>query len=225
MTRTTPQAMEWYRDHMRWPAGLCLQWSRMGYDVDPLYPDASTAWQEAKFKHRTESGIHVPRGGLAYWTGGSRGFGHIAPGAGDGWCLSTDAGGAGVCARVRIDDLTRWWDLNFQGWAEDVNGVRVYNVAPPDKPAAGWDRVSLGALDRGESNADIERVKWALRKKVGLGDMDLEGKYKQHWGRATTEQYGKWQQRIGFSGSDADGRPGETSLRHLGRSAGFEVAA
>src|SRR5690606_3445553 len=73
------------------------------------------------------SGGKAPRGAPVYWTGGSRGYGHIALGLGKGYCLSTDAGGSGRVAKIKIDKLTAWWGHHFQGWAEDVNGVRVYN--------------------------------------------------------------------------------------------------
>jgi hypothetical protein len=211
--RAGNDAVAWARSNMRWPAGYCLQWTRNCFDVDPLYHDASDAWYGARHKHPTERGANCPRGVPVWWTGGSQGFGHVALSVGGGYCISTDAGGRGICAKVRIDDLTRRWGLNFRGWSEDINGVRVYEVIV-DKPAPGWDKVNLGALDRGESNLDIERVKWALRRKVGKGGMDFD-RYKQHWGAAVTEQYKAWQRRLGFTGNDADGRPGPYSLRKL----------
>ncbi|MFE9645324.1 N-acetylmuramoyl-L-alanine amidase [Streptomyces sp. NPDC006365] len=44
-----------------------------------------------------------------------------------------------------------------------------------------------------------------------------------HWGTATTPAYAGWQRRCGFTGKDADGKPGKTSLTKLGARRGFDV--
>ncbi|WP_405930312.1 N-acetylmuramoyl-L-alanine amidase [Streptomyces sp. NBC_00827] len=46
-----------------------------------------------------------------------------------------------------------------------------------------------------------------------------------HWGTKTTPAYAKWQQRCGYTGDDADGRPGLDSLRRLGTKHAFHVTA
>lgn len=46
-----------------------------------------------------------------------------------------------------------------------------------------------------------------------------------HAGTATKSAYSLWQQRLGYSGKDADGYPGMTSLRKLGAKHGFTVTA
>jgi hypothetical protein len=46
-----------------------------------------------------------------------------------------------------------------------------------------------------------------------------------HFGTATVDAYAKWQRRLGYSGSAADGIPGKTSLTKLGVKYGFTVAA
>ena len=43
------------------------------------------------------------------------------------------------------------------------------------------------------------------------------------WGPATTVAYAAWQRRCGFTGADADGLPGEESLRLLGEAHDFAV--
>lgn len=43
------------------------------------------------------------------------------------------------------------------------------------------------------------------------------------WGPKTTAAYKAWQQSLGYSGSDADGKPGITSLTRLGAKYGFNV--
>jgi hypothetical protein len=202
----------------------CLVFVRSCYHIDPRDGSAAEAWNRAEFKHPVENGHHVPRGVPYFWTGGSEGFGHVVLSLGEGWCLTNDFVRQGKINRARINDITARWGQNAHGWTEDVNGIKVFAVKVPDRPAEGWDRVRLGALDQGEPNKDINRVKFALRKMVGNEfGMELDGEHAEHWGDAVTRTYRKWQRRLGFSGRDADGRPGAYSLRKLGRSAGFDV--
>ena len=46
-----------------------------------------------------------------------------------------------------------------------------------------------------------------------------------HFGSATVDAYARWQRRLGYSGSAADGIPGKTSLTKLGKAHGFQVVA
>jgi hypothetical protein len=46
-----------------------------------------------------------------------------------------------------------------------------------------------------------------------------------HFGSATVDAYAKWQRKLGYSGSAADGIPGKTSLKKLGDKYGFTVVA
>jgi hypothetical protein len=45
------------------------------------------------------------------------------------------------------------------------------------------------------------------------------------FGSLTRDAYAKWQRRLGYSGSAADGIPGMTSLKRLGAKHGFDVVA
>ncbi len=44
-----------------------------------------------------------------------------------------------------------------------------------------------------------------------------------HFGTATVSAYAAWQRRLGYTGRDADGIPGKTSLIRLGQRHGFDV--
>ncbi|GAA2192688.1 N-acetylmuramoyl-L-alanine amidase [Streptomyces bangladeshensis] len=46
-----------------------------------------------------------------------------------------------------------------------------------------------------------------------------------HYGTATIQAYAKWQRHLGYTGADADGIPGRTSLTRLGDKYGFDVVA
>jgi len=207
--------ISWARNNMSWPEGYCLQWVRSCFGVGSRYMDATEAWDKADRKHRTNSGYNCPRNVPVWWTGGSAGHGHVALSVGNGYCISTDAAGPGRSAKVRIDDLTARWGLNFRGWTEDINGVRVYDPKPK-KPAKGWERVKLSAIGPKKQNKDVEVVKRRLHDKLGNRyDLNLAD-YKDYWGDEMTKAYRGWQERLGYTGKDADGRPGPESLRKLG---------
>ncbi|WP_055693361.1 N-acetylmuramoyl-L-alanine amidase [Streptomyces prasinopilosus] len=46
-----------------------------------------------------------------------------------------------------------------------------------------------------------------------------------HYGTTTVTAYATWQRRLGYTGKDADGIPGRTSLKRLGDKYGFRVVA
>ncbi|MDX2757924.1 N-acetylmuramoyl-L-alanine amidase [Streptomyces europaeiscabiei] len=46
-----------------------------------------------------------------------------------------------------------------------------------------------------------------------------------HYGTTTLAAYANWQKRLGYTGKDADGIPGRTSLERLGAKYGFTVVA
>ncbi|MFF4177659.1 N-acetylmuramoyl-L-alanine amidase [Streptomyces sp. NPDC001750] len=46
-----------------------------------------------------------------------------------------------------------------------------------------------------------------------------------HFGSATVTAYAAWQRRLGYTGRDADGIPGITTLKRLGKVHGFDVVA
>lgn len=111
--------------------GMCLQQSRMWADVPARYPDAATAWRNVNKKHRDRK---APRGSIVWWTGGSRGFGHVGVSLGGGKVRSTDAGGAGKVATRTIGWFDRNWpSLKYAGWSWDINEVEIPHRAPPKK--------------------------------------------------------------------------------------------
>src|SRR5262245_65028743 len=103
--------------------GMCLQWSRTQAAIGSLYPDAATAWKNATNRHKGDA--KPPRGAMAYWTGGSHGYGHIAVSVGNGKVRSTDAGGSGKVATVDLSWPATHWGLPYAGWAWDVNETTI----------------------------------------------------------------------------------------------------
>lgn len=210
--KSPAQAIAFARKTKTFEPGFCLRFVRTAYGVDARFLSASEAWRNANFKHSVKSGMQVPRGAPVYWTGGSQGFGHIAIATGNGRCWSSDAGGSGLTGKVSIDELTKRWGINFEGWAEDVNGVRVYDAGKSQKPSS--NTVVRLKQVQPDPREDVRQVQRALKRKLPKETKDLavDGLF----GAVTQEAYKKWQHRCGFRGSDADGKPGKISLQRLG---------
>jgi hypothetical protein len=117
--------------------GYCLQWSRERADIGSLFPDAATAWRNAFHRHKGDR--NPPRGAMVYWTGGSKGYGHIAVSVGGGRIRSTDAGGSGQVATVDLGWPERAWGLPYAGWADNVNDVEIPGVGGGGDPLANYD--------------------------------------------------------------------------------------
>ncbi|MEV6836758.1 CHAP domain-containing protein [Streptomyces sp. NPDC051133] len=71
------------------------------------------------------------------------------------------------------------------------------------------------------SYAPVEVVENALVAERLLAKRYVDG----HAGTATRSAYALYQERLGFTGDDADGIPGETSLKRLAKAHGFDVVA
>lgn len=129
--------------------GMCLQWSRERATIASLYPDAATAWANAKNRHHGDR--NPPRGAMVYWTGGASGYGHIAVALGNGKVRSTDSGGSGKPATVDIGWPEAHWGLPYAGWADNVNNVQIPGVGgsgkdDDDMPYTDWPKKDRDAL-------------------------------------------------------------------------------
>jgi len=71
------------------------------------------------------------------------------------------------------------------------------------------------------SYAGARIVEAALAAENLLDEQYVDG----HFGTATKTAYAAWQRRCGYSGADADGIPGRSSLAALGKRHGFRVVA
>ena len=137
--------------------GYCLQWSRERAAIAAAYPDAATAWRNTNDRH--PGNRNPPRGAMAYWTGGSSGYGHIAVSLGGGRVRSTDAGGRGKVATVDLSWPEQAWGLPYAGWAWDVNETTIPHTE-------GGDDMPL-------TDDDIEKI--AKRVNQVLGDYNAKG--------------------------------------------------
>lgn len=215
--RSPGQAIAFARAHPTNEEGMCLQYVRTAYDVPAKFATAADAWLGAATKHPVAQGVLVPRGAPALWTGGSHGAGHIAIGTGNGDCWSSDAGGGGIVAKVNIDELTQRWRITFEGWVEDLNGVRVFDAASAPV-RGGVSKISLRKVQP-DPRPDVRLLQEMLKKRLpdASRNVTVDGLF----GPETQEAYAAWQRRCGFRGADADGIPGKVSLQRLG----FDVSA
>ncbi|HEX2361407.1 MAG TPA: hypothetical protein VHI11_04980 [Jiangellaceae bacterium] len=197
--------------------------------MNSRYGTAAIAWSKTKYRHSSIP----PKGVPVWWTGGSRGFGHVAISAGGGYVISTDSGGRGRVGRTSIRHITKAWGQQYRGWTEDINGVRVYRPdgsgnGSGDSASARSRRRMSSVLDasaverlfrRGQKHRAVLIVQRALAAEVGLDFSTGPGTP----GRQTKAAYARWQRKLGFRGDDADGIPGFTSLKRLGDRQGFGV--
>lgn len=209
--RTPEEAVDmannWRIRQLYFGVGQCLRVIRQTYSVPSKYPTASSSWVAADHKHFASRGTDVPRGPPVWWTGGSSGAGHVAISCGGGVCISTDWKSPGRLAYAHIDDITALWNLNFKGWTREINDVVVWMPPQTTHPT-----VHLSNLLPRKRNDDVLQVKKRLRAK-GYTGFIVTSKY---FGPGTRDAYQHYQRRLGYTGSDANGIPGETSLKKLG---------
>jgi hypothetical protein len=224
MTRSPTAAADFAKSQSHrgviWRVGVCLKFTRTCFGVSSRYLTASSAYAHAQHRHSTGT---PPRGVPVWWTGGSRGFGHVAVSDGGGYCWSTDVLRAGRVDRVKISHITNAWNLPYRGWSEDINGVRVYTpVALPNLHLS--YAIEAAHKDAGHPHISTHPVTTkliakALYKEGMLGKGYVTG----HFSKEKRRAYAKWQRSLGYSGADASGIPGVTSLRKLGSRRGFHV--
>jgi hypothetical protein len=215
--RSLQSALSWARAQDKFETGMCLRFVRTCYKVDSKYASAAIAWSKTRYRHSSVP----PKGVPVWWTGGTRGFGHVAISDGGGYVISTDTGGKGRVGRTSIRHITNAWSQTYRGWTEDINGVRVFTSAISKASTAVLDAsVVAGKFQNGARNdAAVLVVQRALAAEVGLDYSSGPGTA----GPRTKAAYKKWQQKLGFTGADADGIPGFVSLSRLGAKRGFGV--
>ena len=145
------------------------------------------------------------------------------------------------------------WAHAIAAYNKGVNGVREALAAgkSPDSITAGGDYAAdvLGRLDhlapkkptvdlsklvaaaKADPRAKQGHQTYAAGVKVVEKALVAEGVLGKTYasdgsfGTVTVAAYAAWQRRCGYTGTDADGMPGKTSLERLGRRHGFNVTA
>lgn len=100
--------------------GMCLKWVRTCWEVPSLAGDAQEAWDIARHKHPGDR--NPPDGAPVFWSGGSKGYGHVAI-----WrtadMRSTDCKSTGQVAAAALSWVENTWNMRYLGWTEDLNGI------------------------------------------------------------------------------------------------------
>lgn len=135
--------------------GYCLQASRTWAGINALYPTASIAWAHAN--DRKHGDRRPPRGSACYWTGGSKGYGHIAISLGDANIRSTDAGGRGIVATRTLAWFdVNWPSLHYAGWADNINEVTIPGVGEDEDMLNQEDKEWLRSMVKEEVARETE---------------------------------------------------------------------
>ena len=107
-------------------------------------------------------------------------------------------------------------------------GAAVPSAPPkPVKPVVDLSRIAAAAKANPKAKGQpvtysgVKTVEAALVNEGLLGKVFSDG----HYGTSTLDAYKKWQRACGYSGNDADGIPGMSSLTKLGKRHGFTVVA
>lgn len=206
MARNPADALARFNAQTTNAVGMCLRETRVAYNIPGGVPDASTSWRQAIGRHAGDR--NPPIGAPVFWTGGSRGHGHIAIFAGNGMCRSTDAAGNGRMGTVGLDWPDRTWRTPYAGWAEGFNGVRIpglgggQTITPPTG-GGNWDAgdVWVSKLRRNQRDSDsVRRLQARLNAVIGAG-LPITGNYLDQTNAAVR----RWQASIGNAQSDSLG--------------------
>jgi peptidoglycan hydrolase-like protein with peptidoglycan-binding domain len=129
MAKTFSQALAKSKNITSGYGGYCLQFVRICFGVGPKYASAISAWNNAKYKHRTSTTRNIPVGAPIFFSG-SR-YGHVAIYMGNGYMRTTSAS----TGRIHTHKVSSWVAIGYRllGWTEDLNGVRVYTPAKKKK--------------------------------------------------------------------------------------------
>lgn len=141
-------------------SGMCLKWVRGPcWEVAAVAGDAQEAWDMARHKHPGDR--NPPDGAPVFWSGGSKGYGHVAI-----WresdMRSTDCKSTGKVSAAPLSWTEDTWGFRYLGWTSDLNGV--------DLP--------IESDDMALSNDDLDRIADAVWKRLLEGqDSAPEGRY------------------------------------------------
>lgn len=105
---------------------LCQKFVRTACGAGPGQPSAKAAWLH--LPHEDKHGVggkHPPLGVPVYFRLNTP-FWHAALSAGKGYIWSTDILRRGHVDKVSIPYLEQRWHAEYLGWAEQINGRRVW---------------------------------------------------------------------------------------------------
>lgn len=159
-------------------SGLCKAFVRTAFNVNPSQSGtAIEAWREAKHKHRETVADKIPAYVPVYMdTAASAEHVVITVGKdkdGHRLCVSTDAGPGKTIGLVRLDRLAASWGP-ILGWAEDMDGQRVYTApVAPAKPKSRGKLTDHAIADLRKAIATNKRLGRLAKANTQQKSLDL----------------------------------------------------
>jgi len=171
--------------------GYCLKYTRTWLGIGSKEADAADAWRNAIGKHPDDK--HPPKGAPVFWLGGTNGHGHIALAKADSM-RSTDIPQTGTVG----NDDGRWprehWGLEYVGWAEGFNGVRIPWLG--DDWRASGD-VYVSKLKQGVTESDsVARLRYRLENHPEMQGSGHKPGLGNGYGQECLEAVRYWQRNI-----------------------------
>lgn len=128
-------------------AGWCLRFAQSVFGAPARYNSAWDAWNATQYKHADwdmpEQGIAHPVW-FSHW--GTYGdpprydnWGHVAVRMEDGRILSSPGSGYGQQWFNSIGEIERYFNAQYVGWSEDLNGLRIIDYTAPQPTITGDD--------------------------------------------------------------------------------------
>lgn len=157
---------------------------------------------------KTRDPMRVPFGAMLFFDSSRNRPEHVAIGAGNGYCYSTDFPRRGRWGRVRIRSIESAWGMKLVGYilvtGDGVTLTDKKKTVDPKDPRSYY----LGAEGAYITDFGKHLVAKGFGRhyKVGPGPV---------YGEADRLNVVEVQHALGFSGADADGFPGETSLAYI----------
>jgi hypothetical protein len=121
---TCAQAVTWANNHISTAdnpnyAGLCDHVMALAYGFPASgSTTAYNHWKAIPAGDKHAGDTSVPAGGLAFFSGGSSGAGHVMISLGGGTFASTDIGGTGTFTKTTIATIKSKWGETYLGWAQ-----------------------------------------------------------------------------------------------------------
>lgn len=164
----------------------------------------------AKFLAWANKNHNVPLVGPAKWAPYPSSY---ANGAGQRMTGTQWNAFKGICGHQHVPENVHGdpGALDFKTLVAKAKAL-VTPVTPTKPTTPAKQTVTLANLKYGKTNADVKKVQLAL---IARGFKIPNGATSGYWDQ-TKAAYKKFQQSLGYTGNDADGIPGPTSLKKLG---------
>jgi hypothetical protein len=184
--------------------GMCLKYTRTWLEIGSAEPDATSAWNSAIGKHAGDR--NPPRGAPVFWTGGSKGYGHIALAkqgdAADQMFRGTDMPGSGTVSNQQLEWVENHWGLKYAGWAEGFNGVKIPYLSGGGGGSGGgnWRAsgdVYVAKLVKGQKDSDsVARLCYRLINHPDMPGSHRPPKQVNNYNQEILEAVRYWQKNI-----------------------------